>query len=57
MGAIFSTHRSVDVGDYVFISHEVVLADHEMAMPPFNDECEAGISGSDCDVIIEDDVW
>jgi acetyltransferase-like isoleucine patch superfamily enzyme len=57
VGAIFSTRRSVVIGDYVFISHEVVLADHEMAVPPFDDECEAGISGSDFDIIIEDDVW
>ena len=34
VGAIFSTHRSVVIGDYVFISHEVVIADHEMAVPP-----------------------
>jgi acetyltransferase-like isoleucine patch superfamily enzyme len=57
VGAIFSTRRSVVIGDYVFISHEVVLADHEMAVPPFDDECYAGNSGSNCDIIIEDDVW
>jgi acetyltransferase-like isoleucine patch superfamily enzyme len=57
VGAIFSTRRSVVIGDYVFISHEVVLADHEMAMPPVDDKCEAGFSGGDCDVNIEDDVW
>jgi acetyltransferase-like isoleucine patch superfamily enzyme len=57
VGAIFSTHRSVDIGDYVFISHEVVIADHEMAMPPIDDECKAGFAGRDGDVIIEDDVW
>jgi acetyltransferase-like isoleucine patch superfamily enzyme len=57
VGAIFSTRRNVVIGDYVFISHEVVLADNEMAVPPFDDKCEAGISDSDCDIIIEDDVW
>lgn len=57
VGAIFSTRRSVVIGDYVFISHEVVLADHEMAMPPIDDERETGFSRSGCDVIIEDDVW
>jgi maltose O-acetyltransferase len=57
VGAIFSTRRSVVIGDYVFISHEVVLADHEMAVPLFDDECDAGIYGRNCDIIIEDDVW
>ena len=57
VGAIFSTRRSVVIGNYVFISHEVVLADDEMAMPPVDDEHEAGFSSSNCDVIIEDDVW
>lgn len=57
VGAIFSTRRTIVIGDYVFISHEVVLADHEIAMPPVDDDCEAGFSCSDCDVIIEDDVW
>jgi acetyltransferase-like isoleucine patch superfamily enzyme len=57
VGAIFSTRRSIIIGDYVFISHEVVVADDEMALPPVDDERETGFSRSGYDVIIEDDVW
>lgn len=33
VGAIFCTNHSVEVGDYVFIAHEVVLADEPGAVP------------------------
>jgi acetyltransferase-like isoleucine patch superfamily enzyme len=33
VGAIFSTNGRVTIGDYVFISHEVVIADHFAAIP------------------------
>ena len=33
VGAIFSTNGSVSIGDYTFIAHEVVIADHFAASP------------------------
>jgi acetyltransferase-like isoleucine patch superfamily enzyme len=33
VGAIFATNGRVEIGDYSFIAHEVVIADHMMAFP------------------------
>jgi acetyltransferase-like isoleucine patch superfamily enzyme len=35
VGAIISTDRRIVISDYVFIAHEVVLADSFAAIPPF----------------------
>jgi acetyltransferase-like isoleucine patch superfamily enzyme len=57
VGAIFSTHSKIVVGDYVFISHEVVVADQEVAVPPHGREGAALLTASNSDIVIEDDVW
>ena len=36
VGAIFSCNTQVVVGDYTFISHEVVIADSQIAVPPLD---------------------
>ncbi len=33
VGAIFATNRTIHLGDYVFVAHEVVIADCAVAMP------------------------
>jgi acetyltransferase-like isoleucine patch superfamily enzyme len=57
VGAIFCTRRKVLIGDYVFISHEVVVADHEMAVPPDRDGFVAEAPSNLGEIVIEDDVW
>jgi acetyltransferase-like isoleucine patch superfamily enzyme len=34
VGAIISTNARVEIGDYAFLAHEVVLAEHTVATPP-----------------------
>jgi acetyltransferase-like isoleucine patch superfamily enzyme len=34
VGAIFATNGRVEIGDYTFIAHEVVIADDVIAVPP-----------------------
>lgn len=52
VGAIISTNGNVSIGDYVFIAHEVVIADREYARPASGD---AG--PSDAGMSIGSDVW
>jgi acetyltransferase-like isoleucine patch superfamily enzyme len=33
VGGIFATNHVIDLGDYVFIAHEVVIADEQIALP------------------------
>jgi acetyltransferase-like isoleucine patch superfamily enzyme len=37
VGAIIATNGRVEIGDYTFIAHEVVIADHFVAVPPNTD--------------------
>jgi acetyltransferase-like isoleucine patch superfamily enzyme len=57
VGAIFSTHGEIIIGDYVFISHEVVIADDEVALPHRRGCGTGGNQKPPRDIIIEDDVW
>jgi acetyltransferase-like isoleucine patch superfamily enzyme len=52
VGAIVSTNGSVTIGDYVFMAHEVVIADRVYARPFRGDE-RAG----DAQTSIGSDVW
>ncbi len=54
VGAIFATRGRITIGNYVFISHEVVLTDNPFAYPG-----QKFIPGSpdDKNIVIEDDVW
>jgi acetyltransferase-like isoleucine patch superfamily enzyme len=56
VGAIFSTHGQVTIGDYVFISHEVVIADVDDARPP-DAELAADVRRRGVRIVIDDDVW
>jgi acetyltransferase-like isoleucine patch superfamily enzyme len=53
---IIATNRRVSIGDYCFLSHEVVIADSPYAMP----WRDAGIrltGTADAGIVLEDDVW
>ena len=57
VGAIFSTNHCISIGDYVFISHEVVLADDEIAAPPGFRRPPLSEPKTYRDIVIESDVW
>jgi acetyltransferase-like isoleucine patch superfamily enzyme len=57
VGAIISTNSRISIGDYVFISHEVVIADREIAMPPQDGSWAASQPEAQREIVIEDDVW
>jgi acetyltransferase-like isoleucine patch superfamily enzyme len=57
VGAIFATNARISIGDYVFISHEVVIADDEIAVPPFERRSAESQPTVHRDIVIEDDVW
>ena len=54
VGAIFSTAGRVILGDYVFIAHEVVIADRLSAVPP---DTETTALSQPADVFIADNAW
>lgn len=41
VGAIIATNGRVVIGDYAFLAHEVVLADHETMQPPMSGAADA----------------
>ncbi len=41
VGAIIQTNGRVEIGDYSFIAHEVVIAGHTIAAPPPNSDPQA----------------
>ena len=51
VGAILSSNGRIILGDYVFIAHEVVIADSAFATPEHDDTTKSP------DIIIADDVW
>jgi acetyltransferase-like isoleucine patch superfamily enzyme len=57
VGAIFSTNHCISISDYVFISHEVVLADDEIASPPELLRPPLSEPKTNRDIVIESDVW
>ena len=57
VGAIFSTDHCISIGDYVFISHEVVLAEDEIAAPAGSSQAAPSGPKGDRNITIEDDVW
>jgi acetyltransferase-like isoleucine patch superfamily enzyme len=50
VSAIFATNHRVSIGDYVFIAHEVFIADSQFAVP-------GGGHGEGRDVVIHDGAW
>jgi acetyltransferase-like isoleucine patch superfamily enzyme len=48
VGAIIATNRRVSIADYVFIAHEVTIADEYVARPPTDD------AGKGSDVVPEE---
>ena len=56
VGAVFATDRWIRVGDYAFISHEVVIADHAFATP-FTSAAETGEEESAEGIWIGEDAW
>ena len=52
VGAIISTNRSVVIHDYVFIAHEVVLADSDFAVPSPQSPAEEEPS-----IVIGENAW
>lgn len=61
VGAIISTNRRVVIGNYVFIAHEVVIADEETAIPPFRESISSRLTSTvetqGTSVFIGDGVW
>jgi acetyltransferase-like isoleucine patch superfamily enzyme len=53
VGPIINTHGTVTIGSYVFIAHEVVIADHFAAVPPADDRDEPGAAS----IAIADNTW
>jgi len=55
VGAIVSSNGSVTIGDYVFIAHEVVIADEDFARP---DMAWSGVARARSKpIVIGDDAW
>jgi acetyltransferase-like isoleucine patch superfamily enzyme len=61
VGAIVRTDGDVRIGDHVFISHEVVIADGPWAVPPRlargDGAAAGGANGDGARIDIGDDVW
>jgi acetyltransferase-like isoleucine patch superfamily enzyme len=58
VGGIFCTAGRIVIGDYVFISHEVVIADSEACAPPdVLPQGRAAIARQGGLIVMEDDVW
>jgi acetyltransferase-like isoleucine patch superfamily enzyme len=61
VGAIVCSNRSIVIGDYVFIAHEVVLADEPVAVPGTPETLwrlsGASNSGRKHGIVIGNDVW
>jgi len=56
--AIIATNRLVVIGNYCFLAHEVVIADHFAATPWRADkEPAAPLSQDEPSVVLGDDVW
>jgi acetyltransferase-like isoleucine patch superfamily enzyme len=53
VGPIINTHGTVTIGSYVFIAHEVVIADHFAAVPPSDDRAGPGAAS----ITIADNTW
>lgn len=51
VGAIFNTNDRILIGDYVFVAHEVTMAQSEFATP------HHGPANKSREIIIGDDVW
>jgi acetyltransferase-like isoleucine patch superfamily enzyme len=56
VGAIIATNGQVEIGDYVFISHEVVIADHFAAVPP-NSRHRWQEPAEEVRIVIEENAW
>lgn len=57
VGVTFATNREVRIGDYCFLAHEVVIADHSAARPPADDYREDCVHEDAASVWVGDDVW
>lgn len=58
VGVIFCTNGRIRVGDYVFMAHDVVVADRWLARPATPRNETAGERGRASEpVVIADDVW
>jgi acetyltransferase-like isoleucine patch superfamily enzyme len=57
VGAIFQTNGFVHIGDYVFIAHEVVIADSFCAMPSGFGRTLASVETPSPEFHIGDNVW
>lgn len=58
VGCIFNTDRRVEIGDYVFIAHDVVIADSPFALPPEVSDSAAGAApDARPGVRVGDDAW
>ncbi len=56
VGAIISTNARIVIGDYTFVSHEVVLAD-SMAARPFEKGCQPESVDSLTTIVVGENVW
>jgi acetyltransferase-like isoleucine patch superfamily enzyme len=54
VGPIINTNGMVKIGSYVFIAHEVVIADHLAAVPPPDNQVPSPRSAS---IVVGDNTW
>ena len=58
VGAIVCSDRRIVIGDYVFIAHEVVLADNAWAVPErFQNEPASGSTPASASIEIANNAW
>lgn len=59
VGAIFVTNSKVSIGDYSFLAHEVVIADHHWSVPPGGRLAASATVSSTRDMCVEigSNVW
>jgi acetyltransferase-like isoleucine patch superfamily enzyme len=56
VGAVIATNRRVSIADYVFIAHEVTIADDFVASPPPDARLESGLAADAC-ISIGEGAW
>ena len=56
VGVIAATNRRIEIGDYCFLAHEVVIADSAYARP-WRDEESDGAPDRPVSVSLGNDVW
>ncbi|HUP24722.1 MAG TPA: acyltransferase [Thermoanaerobaculia bacterium] len=57
VGVIVVTNGRVEIGDYAFLAHEVVIADHAIAQPPRSEWPRGEVGASATSIHLGENVW